>query len=115
MSSPPEWGPEAVDTAPVTTSSAQAPTPTSAVAWSQRGPAGAASPRSWLNASTATTAAPATTARARRKWDITAMGCRSSSTVKPPSGIWASAPATVNSATLRTQPGNPGPDALQAR
>ena len=44
MSSPPEWGPEAVETVPVTTRTAHDATPTQATLRSHEGPAAGASP-----------------------------------------------------------------------
>ena len=61
----------------------------------------------WLHASSATTTAPARTMRASRKWDITAIGLRPSSTVMPPSGICAIVPSAVARARFRTQRGSP--------
>ncbi len=47
------------------------------------------------------------TTSASRKCDITASGWRSSSTVTPPSGIWATVPRNATSAVVRTQRGSP--------
>ena len=94
MSWPPECGPEAVATVPVTTSAAQAATPDGGDG-AQPGRPGRPGERrcAWLHASSATTTAPATTTSASRKCDITATGWRSSSTVTPPSGICATVPS----------------------
>ena len=106
-SSAPGCGPDAVATAPVTTISAQPTTPTMATSRSQRGATGAPRPRACPHASPATTTASATTTSASRKWDITASGCRSRITVRPPSGIWAIVPRKAASAVRRTQRGSP--------
>ena len=105
--SSPGCGPDAVATAPVTTITAQAATPPSATMRSHAGAGDAASPRWWLQASNATMTASATTTSASRKCDITASGCRSSSTVIPPSGAWATVPRNAASARIRARRDRP--------